>query len=164
MPRKTSSTHKLENGLAGWMADGYRDGEPYPPALSYYAHSPTYSVRMGSHVYNDVNQDLSKPGIWIPADAISARLTYWWSMYTDEDGVAEYDFLELRIEGPYGTEVLDRKTNLDGPEGVWRQESFDMSEYIGQTIEIEFRARTDFSNPTAFYIDDVSLWVCWPCE
>jgi hypothetical protein len=41
--------------------------------------------------------------------------------------------------------------------GVWRQDSLNLSAYAGQTLRIDFSATTDFTLPSSFFVDDVSL-------
>ena len=46
------------------------------------------------------------------------------------------------------------------PADAWQESSIDLKEYpdlLGQTVRVAFRGVTDFSNPTTFYIDVVSL-------
>lgn len=69
-----------------------------------------------------------------------------------------YDFL-------YG-QILDTNDNVlqtlqvisnEDIRNQWQLSSFSLDGYQGQTIRVRFRATNDFSNPTIFYIDDVSL-------
>jgi hypothetical protein len=41
--------------------------------------------------------------------------------------------------------------------GNYSQKSFSLASWSGQTVRLQFRATTDFSLPTSFRIDDVSL-------
>jgi hypothetical protein len=41
--------------------------------------------------------------------------------------------------------------------GSYSQKSFSLASWRGQTVRVQFRATTDFSLPTSFRIDDVSL-------
>jgi hypothetical protein len=41
--------------------------------------------------------------------------------------------------------------------GNYSQRSFSLASWRGQTVRVQFRATTDFSLPTSFRIDDVSL-------
>lgn len=53
-------------------------------------------------------------------------------------------------------ETLGTLTN-DNQRGQWLQYSANLSAYRGQTVQIFFRATTDNSNQTSFFIDDVSV-------
>jgi hypothetical protein len=41
--------------------------------------------------------------------------------------------------------------------GNYSQQSFNLAEWSGQTVRVQFRATTDVILPTNFRIDDVSL-------
>jgi hypothetical protein len=41
--------------------------------------------------------------------------------------------------------------------GNYSQRSFSLAGWRGQTVRVQFRATTDFTLPTSFRIDDVSL-------
>jgi hypothetical protein len=42
----------------------------------------------------------------------------------------------------------------------WMASQFDVLEFAGQTVLVHFLVVTDASNPTVFFIDDVSLEIC----
>ncbi|MGQ9490727.1 MAG: hypothetical protein ACUVR4_11630 [Anaerolineae bacterium] len=48
------------------------------------------------------------------------------------------------------------------PVGIWDQIVADLSAYAGQTVVIQFAGRTDESNVSDFYVDDVSVSACEP--
>ncbi|MBM4460403.1 MAG: hypothetical protein FJ011_22015 [Chloroflexi bacterium] len=44
--------------------------------------------------------------------------------------------------------------------GVWDHITLDLGAYAGQTVAIQFAARTDANNISDFYLDDVSVLAC----
>lgn len=63
-------------------------------------------------------------------------------------------------------QILDTNNNVlqtlqtisnDDTRGVWQSAGFSLDAYKGQTIRVRFRVTNDASNPTGFYVDDVTL-------
>lgn len=81
-------------------------------------------------------------------------------MSTEETSTSnDYDFLYVRIRNIYGStlrqvQVMTNRSTKD----TWVFSSFDVSEFIGQTVQIYFQATTDSSLKSSFFIDDVSLY------
>jgi len=96
----------------------------------------------------------------IPANA-AGSLSFWLNVTTNESGngrARDQLFVEVRdgAGGLLGT--LATYSNLDrGTAGVYSQKTFNVSNYRGQTIRVQFRAVTDSSRSTTFRVDDVSL-------
>jgi hypothetical protein len=40
---------------------------------------------------------------------------------------------------------------------TWSQDSISLSAYGGQTVNLRFMSKTDYSLPTNFWVDDVSV-------
>jgi hypothetical protein len=67
-------------------------------------------------------------------------------------------YVEVRTTGGSLLGTLATYSNLNkGTAGVYSQKTLNMSAYRGQTVRIQFRATTDYSLPTTFRVDDVSL-------
>ncbi len=105
--------------------------------------------------------------VTIPANAISATLTYKVSVNTNEITTAtEWDILYTRINNVTtgGVIQVTNVSNLDGGTAgscqSYQQKSFTFSPTVfGQTVQIGFQGITDASRPTMFRIDDVHLIV-----
>jgi hypothetical protein len=101
----------------------------------------------------------------IPAGS-AANLTFWVNIVTQETTKTKvYDTLAVEIHNSSGTllatpltlsnlnAVSDNNTN-----GTYFQPAaINLSAYAGQTIQIVFHATNDYTLPTTFRIDDVSL-------
>ena len=60
-----------------------------------------------------------------------------------------------------GTTLATLQTVNDGSTAnTWTHPSFSLLTYAGQTIRVTFRATTDGSLTTTFFVDDVSVNVC----
>ena len=102
--------------------------------------------------------------IALPVTADSARLTFWWNVYTKESIGTPSDYMHVEAQDTGGN-VLE--TMLTVHEQVvpnqWFEELIDLRDYptlFGQTIRIAFHGVTDESAFTSFYIDLVSVELC----
>jgi hypothetical protein len=80
---------------------------------------------------------------------------------TETTTLFEYDYLNVQLRDASGEflRTLQTLSNLSA-QGEWTSETFDLAELEGQLVRLEFVHTSDTSNPTTFYIDDVSLTVC----
>jgi kumamolisin len=89
-------------------------------------------------------------------------LSFWWEQWTQETAPGDAaDYLTvslLKTDGSLLKEVARLGVDPDRP--PWERLSFDLSAYAGQTVQLQFLARNDSTNPTAFFIDDVSIPGC----
>ena len=88
------------------------------------------------------------------------QYTFWLNITTSEACCTAYDFVYAEVRSTSGAllSTLGTWTNANsGTAGVYSQKSFSLAAWRGQTVRVQFRATTDFSLPTSFRIDDVSL-------
>jgi hypothetical protein len=73
----------------------------------------------------------------------------------------QFDVLFIEVRSTTGAllSTLGTFSNLNkGTAGVYvARGPFNLASFAGQTVRIQFRATTDFSLPTTFRIDDVSV-------
>ncbi len=106
--------------------------------------------------------DLIQESLWqtitVPAGTVGLQVSYWWRVDTFET-VHPYDTLEVQIRDAAGNPVQTLETLTDGDAGPdWQQSVFTVTQsYAGQTIQLVFVGQTDDSNPTSFFVDDVSV-------
>ncbi|MFC7406683.1 S8 family peptidase [Georgenia alba] len=136
----------FENGNNGWTAtDGVIDTSDNPPARS-------GSAKAWLGGYGTTNTDTLTQSVEIPAG--SATLSFWLLVETEESPGTAYDTLSVSVDG---TEV-GSFSNLDAS-GSYVQQEFDVSEFAGSTVEVEFTGVEDSSLRTSFLVDDTSLTV-----
>ena len=121
-----------------------------------YPHSGTgYSILgAGNNASGNEYQTVS-----IPSTA-AGTYTFWLNITTSEACCTPYDFMYAEVRSTSGAllSTLGTWTNANsGPVGVYTQRSFNLAAWRGQTVRVQFRATTDFSLPTSFRFDDVSL-------
>ncbi len=126
-------------------------------------HSGVYSAWLGG--YNGAD-DILYQTVAIPSigptgrSVVSARLGYYWYMTTEET-THSWDYLYVRIRDVYGNDLSILETLNDGSAAnTWTLSSFDVSAYIGQSVQVYYRGATDGSNKTSFFVDDVDLAAC----
>ncbi len=102
-----------------------------------------------------LNQDFT-----IPAGTARGMLNFAMLITTTETGGAA-DYFYVRLRKPDGTVLQEWLfNNTYTPRGQWVQQSLsllDLSPYQGQSLRINFKAVTDASALTNFYLDDVSI-------
>jgi hypothetical protein len=141
----------FENGSANWSessSGGYEIVDATRP------HSGSYSAYMCD--YNNCSDSIYQT-VSIPSNVSSATLTYYWYMSTTESS-HPYDYLYVRIRNTNGSTLATLQTLNDGSHAnTWTSASYDVSAYKGQTVQIAFVGTNDYTNPTAFFVDDVAL-------
>ena len=121
-----------------------------------YPHSSTgYSI-LGA--YNNASGSEYQT-VTIPSSA-PANYTFWLNITTSESGSTAYDYMFVEVRSTSGAllSTVATYTNANASTaGNYSQKSFSLASWRGQTVRLQFRATTDFSLPTSFRIDDVSL-------
>lgn len=92
--------------------------------------------------------------------AVDLTLTGWWFLDTAETA-GTFDTLTVSLLRPDGATLATLAT-LDNTAtvGVWDELAFDLGPYAGQSVVLQFAARTDQENISEFFLDDISLWAC----
>lgn len=146
----------FEEGGAGWSQSS---AGGYSLISNFYPRTGNLAAYLGGTHQAD---DRLSQQINIPTGAISATLTFWWAISTEEPGIG-FDRMAVALYGPDDSLLRDLITiDSSAAENVWDQASFDLTNYGGEAVVLRFHATTDASNLTDFYLDDVSLIVCLP--
>lgn len=149
----------FEHALNSWNVSGR------PHITSTLSFSGRYSVLLGSRLNADdvLYQDVSIPTTGpTGASIISAHLSYAWYITTEEHTHDPYDFFYAKLKHPYygsDLKVLQILTD-NSPANQWYQSSFDVQDYVGQSVQVFFRATSDSSYHTNFFLDNVVLNIC----
>jgi hypothetical protein len=134
---------------------------PNPRTGSYYAFLSNPDGTPG----NNLQGGVISPQITIPSNALSAQLSFWHSISTQETSTSTaFDTLQTYLVKPANQlSLLNTLSNLDSSGTQYRQQSISVaSSFFGQTVQIFFAGFTDASLPTVFRLDDVSLQVTLP--
>jgi hypothetical protein len=89
-------------------------------------------------------------------------LTFWWEQTTQETAPGDFaDYMTvslLKADGSLLKELARLGVDPDRP--PWERVSLDLSAYAGQSVQLQFLAHNDGTNPSAFFVDDVSIAGC----
>jgi lysyl endopeptidase len=107
----------------------------------------------GDNLTETLSQDITVP-------STQPRLQFWYRINTAETIPGDWDELTVLVINPASGATLATLTALSNRNATsgWVQSStFDLSAFAGQTVRLRFAVSTDFSEPTSFRIDDVSV-------
>jgi type VII secretion-associated serine protease mycosin len=125
------------------------------------AHSGSYSVLLGSITGAEPYGDSAvMQAVAIPASATSAAVSFWyWPATTD---TIYYDWQELQVRDQDGN-VLAQALRVCANAQTWTQGSFDLSRFVGRTVQLWFNVHQDgYGDLTSLYLDDVAVTVNGP--
>lgn len=108
----------------------------------------------------DNASDLLSTRILLPAHSASLTLQFWWQIHSQEQGRAQ-DQMAVIIADPEGRPIkylLSLGSN--SASNQWQQQQVDLQEFASQTIELQFAASTDATQPTDFFVDDIEIIGC----
>lgn len=137
----------------GWIAQTQGS---YSLFSDYQAHSGTQSAYLAG--VNNA-QDSLRRTVALPA-ASQLTLNFWW-LVNSEESSGGWDGLTVVLADASGNPLRALFTVSDRDAGlVWQQASVDVSQYAGQSVQLQFNARTDSTLATDFFVDDVALTTC----
>lgn len=144
----------FESGNTGWTYSG----SPSPRRGKTQAHSGSYSLKVGGSS-GQSGDSIAYQTVTIPGNAKHANLSfYYWPASNDS---STYGWQEADVIDSSGNVLQQLFVNTTNDK-VWIQMTFDLSQYAGQTIGIQFLDHEDAgggSYYTYMYVDDVSLTV-----
>jgi aqualysin 1 len=141
----------FEGSASPWTLSGnaYWSTGAYPHSGTGYTVLGAYNNASGTE-YQTVSIPSSHP----------ANYTFWLNITSSESGSTPYDYLYAEVRSTSGGLLATLATYTNANEtspGNYSQKSFSLANWGGQTVRVQFRATTDFTLPTSFRIDDVSL-------
>ena len=143
----------FESGnFASWTIDG---GLPTPAVSSVNKHSGTYSAHLGTASGSGtIGNSSFYQTIVVPASP--GYLSYWYKPNT-ADGI-NYDSQDAFITNTSGT-VLATIMHVCETSAVWKNVTFNMAPYAGQTVRVRFQVHQGFDTlyATDMYVDDVTI-------
>jgi uncharacterized membrane protein len=122
-------------------------------------HSGTFDAWLDG--FGQSNTDTIMQQISIPSTAKTATLSFWLHIDTAETTTStKYDKLTVQVRDTSGNVLMTLATfsNLDHASG-YQQHSYDLSPFIGKTVQIFMNGTEDFELQTSFVVDDVSVQV-----
>ncbi|HEY6972070.1 MAG TPA: Ig-like domain-containing protein [Candidatus Angelobacter sp.] len=114
--------------------------------------------------YGTTHTDTLRQQVTIASNATAATLSFWLHIDTAETTTtAANDTLAVQVRNSSGTVLSTLKTfsNLNKNTG-YAQQTFDLTSFAGQTIQINFVGTENSSLQTSFVLDDFQLNVTTP--
>jgi hypothetical protein len=138
---------------ANWTAGG----ATFPLITDLHSRSGNFSAELGG--VTNSNHSI-KQTVTLPHRPV--LLVFWWEQWTQETAPSDLaDYLTvnlLKADGSLLKEVARLGVDPDRP--PWERAAYDLSAYAGQTVQLQFVARNDATNPTRFFVDDVNIAAC----
>jgi len=168
-PVETLFSEDFEQGPAGWTHGGGQDewelGVPtFGPAETHSGQN-CWGTNLDGPYANNEDCWLTSPPIDL-SDLASANLSFWiWNRVQGHYGIV-YDpvWVEISDDGTTFHPLSSRMGGVNGdPEitavGGWSRVFLDLVQYLGDTVQVRFRFRSDSSVVFAgSYIDDVRVF------
>lgn len=154
-----------ENGtdISEWEGDWGLTQTTFVSAPSSITDSP--GVDYEGNTYSELK--LSNPGVLIPANATQPQLRFWakWDLEPN------YDYVQVRGQGFTDQALCGRYTKpgangvqpngepvFDGLQEAWVEECMDLSDFIGQMVDLIFIFGSDNGDERdGFYFDDLRV-------
>jgi carboxypeptidase T len=137
---------------------------------AYHSPSKSFTDSPSGNYTNNANKTFTTNNYISITNAVYAELTFW----AKWDIEAGYDYVEVLAStngttwtplcGKYthsGSTYQDADNPLyDGTQDTWIQEQIDLSSYIGQSIKLRFKIKSDTNtNADGFYFDDLKVTI-----
>ena len=125
-------------------------------------HSGTFDAWLDG--FGTTTTDTVMQQVTIAANATAASLSFWLHIDTAETTTTTaFDTLTVQVRNSSGSVLSTLKTysNLNHAAG-YSQQTFDLSSFKGQTIQIFLQGKEDSSLQTSFVVDDFALNVTTP--
>ena len=152
----------FENGSANTAPWTVSSGVIDNNSTSEAPHTGTWKAWLDG--YGSVHTDTLLQSAAISSSATTASLSFWLHIDTAETTTSKiYDTLKVQVRNSSGTVLTTLQTysNLNAA-GGYKQVSFDLTAYKGQTIQIYLIGVEDSSLETSFVVDDFVLNVTTP--
>ncbi|SDI99147.1 Serine protease, subtilisin family [Actinokineospora alba] len=137
----------FESGATGWTSSVNVIGQH----SAYPAHGGTWSAWLGG--WGSVSNESFSQEVVVPAGCSSARLSFWLRVDSAETDPTAYDRMTVSLGG----KTLASFSNLN--EAGYREFSYSVAEFAGQTVAVRFASTEDESLQTSFLVDDVTVSV-----
>ena len=162
----------MEHGSNGWVHGGAQDewelGQPTYGPSSAYSGSYCWGTDLDNTYNNRANNYLQLPNIKLPLTdgKIYLEFYHWYSIEYRYD----LAWVEISTDGSTWTKIYPIEgpgygstyygDGWTGDSDGWVRSVFNLTEYQGQTVYINFRFRSDYSIVKAgWYIDDVKIYL-----
>lgn len=143
----------LENGN-GWIT---KSSGNYPILSNRLTHTGKQAAYLAGA---DNAHDLLATVLKVPNGQPSLTVSFWWQIQSQESSRFQ-DSLTLVLADGQGKiiQTLDSLSSRD-MSNQWQQHTLTLNKFAGQTVQLQFIARTDGEAATDFFVDDVEVVAC----
>jgi hypothetical protein len=155
-----SCTELVADG--GFEADGaweFGATPVQPEYVTYTSHTDAQSLKLGIPEGANANSYSSaRQFVTLPAGTTQATLSFWvYAVVGADAGADKMQSLLLDSQGDTLAVIWTSSSN----DPAWRQLTYDVTQWRGQTVQLYFNAYNDGTGgTTGMFLDDVSLVVC----
>lgn len=144
-----------DNGWThGGTADQWQHGAPTSGPGSAYSGTQLWATNLAGDYSDSANAWLMSPSIALSGvSGASLQFAHWYSFETNWD----FGYVEVSADG--GTTWTLLGTRFTGANNAYTQPTYDLTPYVGQTVQVRFRMTSDTSvvRP-GWYVDDVKVF------
>jgi hypothetical protein len=138
--------------LTSWVVDGFNNA---PVASNARAHGGTWSALLGNINPSPEPSGNSSLHQAFTVPSSGGMLSFWYWPYTT-DSIA-FDWQDAYITDGAGG-ILATIMHVDESDQVWKNKTFDLTPFAGQTVRVKFLVHQDGAgDDTAMYVDDVGV-------
>lgn len=125
------------------------------------SNSLTHSGKQAAYLAG-ANQayDMLSTTVKLPAAQQAVTVSFWWQIQSQESGKYADNLSVLLVDAQGKTLQTLASLSSRDMSNVWQQRSLTVGNLAGQTVQLQFIARTDAEAATDFFIDDVELVAC----
>jgi hypothetical protein len=148
----------FENGHTGW-SESSSGGYYLIAKAPQYANDGNWCAWFGG--LNYLKEKLSQ-NISVPIDTIQASFRFYYSITTEETEPDVFDTFKIEIRNASDNRLLQTLSsfsNLSATSGWVESPAYDLMPYKGKKIRLAFKSSTDWSYPTNFIVDNITLMV-----
>ena len=148
-------------GNSGWTQRTAGDTALIDPELPRTGSQSAWLGGTDKEAFQYIYQDVP-----VPANARSARLSYYRLVHEEFEGVfgllgAEDANFTALLADTEGNEIARlEEVSSAGGNDRWQQMQFDLSRYAGKTVRVVFAAENPRGNVSSFFVDDARLAAC----
>lgn len=143
----------LESGN-GWLT---KSSGNYPVLSGRLTHTGKQAAYLAG---TDNAHDLLATTLKLPDGQTSITLSFWWQIQSQENSRFQDTLTVILADGQgKALQTLDSLSSRN-MSNQWQQRTFTLTQFAGQTVQIQFIARTDSEAATDFFVDDVEVIAC----
>lgn len=143
----------LEDGSA-WMI---KSSGNYPVLSGRLTHSGKQAAYLAGA---DNAHDLLATILKLPTGQPTLTLSFWWQIQSQENSRFQDTLTVILADGQgKALQTLDSLSSRD-MSNQWQQHTLTLNKFAGQTVQLQFLARTDGEAATDFFVDDIEVVAC----